>query len=131
MVDTCVLLDLVTVDPQWFDWSARAVAHAAEQGRLIINPIIYAELSVSFTDIEAMEEILEPMFFDYRPIPREAAFLTGKVFANYRRRGGSKLMPLPDFFIGAHACVESLSLLTRDPQRFRTNFPKLKLICPA
>ncbi len=130
MVDTCVLLDLVTEDRQWFDWSARAVTQAAERGRLIINPIIYAELSVGFTDIERLDAILDPTFFEYRPIPREAAFLAGKVFASYRRRGGSKALPLPDFFIGAHAGVESLPLLTRDPQRFRTCFPKLKLVCP-
>ena len=130
MVDTCVLLDIVTQDPQWLDWSAAAIQEAADAGPLVINPIIYAELSIGFETIEALQTLLSRDIFEYRPIPCEAAFLAGKCFLMYRRRGGEKTRPLPDFLIGAHAAVESLPLITRDTQRFRTYFPRLELICP-
>ncbi|NLF17457.1 MAG: type II toxin-antitoxin system VapC family toxin [Lentisphaerae bacterium] len=130
MVDTCVLLDVITEDATWFTWSEAMVRRAAEEGTLVINPVIYAELSVGFARIEDMEDLLTPDLFDYRPIPREAAFLAGKSFLEYRRRGGVRAFPLPDFFIGAHASVEDLPLVTRDAGRFKTYFPRLTLICP-
>ncbi|MEX0777726.1 MAG: type II toxin-antitoxin system VapC family toxin [Phycisphaeraceae bacterium] len=131
MVDTCVLLDVATQDPKWFEWSSGALAEAADRGRLIINAVIYAELSVGFARIETLQQILDPQVFDYRPIPREAAFLAGKAFARYRGQSGAKTRPLPDFFIGAHASIESLPLLTRDVKRFTTYFPQLQIIRPS
>lgn len=130
MVDTCVLLDVVTEDPEWFGWSAGVLQQAADDGPLVINSVIYSELSVGFDRIEDVESLLYPEIFEYRAIPREAAFLAGKCFLEYRRRGGVKAIPLPDFFIGAHASVASLPLVTRDASRFRTYFPRLTLICP-
>jgi predicted nucleic acid-binding protein len=130
MVDTCVLLDVITEDATWFEWSAAALRQAADVAMLAINPVIYSELSVGFARIEELELLLSPDVCEYRPIPREAAFLAGKSFLEYRRRGGRKELPLPDFFIGAHASVESLPLITRDTKRFTTYFPRLKLICP-
>jgi predicted nucleic acid-binding protein len=97
---------------------------------LIVNPIVYAEVSVRFGRIEELEAVLSPDVFEYRPVPREAAFLAGKCFLRYRRAGGSKEMPLPDFFIGAHAAVEGLAILTRDCARFQTYFPSVQLISP-
>jgi hypothetical protein len=131
MVDTCVLLDVVTEDRRWFDWSSRTLSEAADQGQMVINPVIYAELSAGFETIEEVESLLVPSIFQYRPIPREAAFLAAKSFLAYRRRGGTKTMPLPDFFIGAHASIESLPLITRDVRRFTTYFPRLDLISPS
>ncbi len=130
MVDTCVLLDVVTEDRNWFEWSAGALQEAGDNAMLVVNPVIYSELSVGFARIEDLEALLSPDLFDYRPIPREAAFLAGKSFLEYHRRGGAKALPLPDFFIGAHASVESLPLITRDASRFMTHFPRLKLIRP-
>jgi predicted nucleic acid-binding protein len=130
LVDSCVLLDLFTEDPMWFEWSASVLEQQADRGSLIINPIIYAEASVRFERIEELEAVLSPDVFEYRPLPREAAFLAGKCFLRYRRGGGAKAMPLPDFFIGAHAAVEGLAILTRDTGRFKTYFPSVELICP-
>jgi predicted nucleic acid-binding protein len=129
-VDSCVLLDIFTEDPEWFDWSAAALQKVADDGPLVINPVVYAEISVRFERIEELEATLDKAAFDYRTIPREAAFLAGKIFLRYRRAGGKKMLPLPDFLIGAHAAVERLPLLTRDVRRFRTNFPTLRLISP-
>lgn len=130
MVDTCVMLDVLTEDARWFAWSSQAMSDAADRGWLVINSVIYAELSVGFNRIETLEEVLNAQVFDYQAIPREAAFLAGKAYASYRARGGRKSLPLPDFFIGAHASVLSIPLLTRDTRRFATYFPKLKLITP-
>lgn len=129
-VDSCVLLDIFTEDPRWFTWSATALAHAADSGPLVINAVVHAEISVRFDRIEELEATLAARSFDLRPVPREAAFLAGKIFLKYRRAGGRKVAPLPDFLIGAHAAVERLPLLTRDERRFRTNFPLLRLISP-
>lgn len=129
-IDSCVLLDVFTADPKWGDWSAKALEEAAEAGPLVINPVVYAEISVRFERIEELDEALAGDAFEHHPIPREAAFLAGKVFLRYRRAGGHKVAPLPDFLIGAHAAVERLPLLTRDARRFRTNFPTLRLITP-
>jgi predicted nucleic acid-binding protein len=130
LLDTCVLLDVFTEDPRWFDWSAGTLADWSDRGSLVINPVIYAEVSVRFERIEALEQALSADVFEYRPIPREAAFLAGKCFLQYRRRGGRKAMPLPDFFIGAHAAVERLPLVTRDAQRFADYFPSVELVTP-
>jgi predicted nucleic acid-binding protein len=130
MVDSCVYLDVFTRDERWFEWSYRKLAGAANTGKIVVNPVIYAEISVRFAKIEPLETYLTPDIFEYRPIPREAAFLAGKCFMKYRGRGGLKSAPLPDFFIGAHAAIEKLPLITRDPKRFREHFPSLRLIQP-
>jgi len=131
LVDANVLLDVVTDDPRWGDWSASMLARYAESGMLVINPIIYAEVSVGFERIEELDEVLPVDSFRRDPLPWEAAFLAGKCFLSYRRRGGSRRSPLPDFYIGAHAAIAGLPLLTRDPRRYRTYFPHLSLIAPA
>jgi predicted nucleic acid-binding protein len=131
LVDSNVILDVMTEDPIWMDWSSKALSKAADEGRLVINPVIYAEVSVRYTRIEALELAFASGLFDREPLPFEAAFLAGKVFLNYRHRGGTQPSTLPDFFIGAHAAVAGYGLLTRDSRRFRTYFPKLSIIGPA
>jgi predicted nucleic acid-binding protein len=130
LVDSNVILDILTEDKKWFSWSSQALARWAEQNVLVINPIIYAEISIRFDRIEELEETLSPSYFRRDPLPWEAAFLAGKSFLTYRRRGGSRRSTLPDFFIGAHAAVAGMPLLTRDTSRYRTYFSKLKLIAP-
>lgn len=130
LVDSNVLLDLLEIDENWFDWSSSSLRKAADRSILIINPVIYAEVSVGFNKIEELEAALGQETFLRRQIPWEAAFLAGKCFIRYRKLGGTRRSPLPDFFIGAHAAVEGLTLLTRDASRYRTYFPSLKLICP-
>ena len=130
LVDSNVILDIVTEDKKWFLWSSQALAKYAETHTLVINPIIYAEVSVGFDRIEDVEEVLPSAFFRRDPIPWEAAFLAAKCFLAYRRRRGKKSSTLPDFFIGAHAAVVGIPLLTRDIARYRTYFPKLKIITP-
>lgn len=130
LVDTNVLLDVFTEDPVWFDWSAEALANHAENSVLVINPIIYAEASVRFDRIEDLEEALPADRFEREPLPWEAAFLAGKSYFVYRKRGGERRSPLPDFYIGAHAAVRGMALLTRDAPRYRTYFPALQLIAP-
>jgi len=130
MVDSCVFLDVFSKDPRWFEWSSRALAGAANAGSIVLNSAIYAEISIQFDRIEELESLLPPDVFEYHAVPREAAFLAGKCFMKYRRRGGKKSRPLPDFLIGAHASVAGLPLITRDTKRLRDYFPKLQLICP-
>lgn len=130
LVDSNVLLDVLEEDARWYEWSSTLLQKAADSGSLIINPIIYAEISVGFHRIEELEKVLPSDFFQRMPIPWEAAFLVGKCFIRYRKLGGTKSSPLPDFFIGAHAAVSGLTLLTRDAARYRTYFPSLKLITP-
>lgn len=130
MVDSCVLLDIFTEDRVWFEWSSKALDIAAAIGPLIINPIVYAEISVRFEQIEELENALPSGLIEFCPIPREAAFLAGKCFMQYRRQGGTRTSPLPDFFIGAHAAVENIPLITRDADRFRSYFPNVELIHP-
>ncbi len=130
LVDSSVLLDILTEDRHWYSWSAGAMARCADEAALAINPIIYAEVSIRFARIEELEEALAPHIFGRLALPWEAAFLAGKCFVEYRRRGGRKESPLPDFYIGAHAAVSGLSLLSRDVTRYRTYFPKLHLIAP-
>jgi hypothetical protein len=131
LVDSNVILDIVTEDKKWFLWSSQALANYAETHTLVINPIIYAEVSVGFDRIEDVEEVLPSAFFRRDPIPWEAAFLAAKCFLAYRRRRGKKSSTLPDFFIGAHAAVVGIPLLTRDIARYRTYFQKLKIITPG
>lgn len=130
LVDSNVLLDILQEDARWFDWSARQLTLCAEQSELVINPLIYAEVSIGFDTIEALEDALPPSYMRREPLPWEAAFLAGKCFLRYRRQGGTRRSPLPNFFIGAHASVSNMSLLTRDAARYRTYFPKLTLIAP-
>ncbi len=130
MVDSNVLLDVLTEDPVWFEWSSRMLAGHAETVILVINPVIYAEISVNFAHVREVDAVLSDTHLQYRHIPPLAAFLAGKAFNAYRQKGGTKLSTLPDFFIGAHAAVEGMKLLTRDAGRYRTYFPRLALICP-
>lgn len=130
LVDTNVLLDVVSDDPIWADWSQRQMEAASLVQQLAVNSVIYAELSFGFTRIEEVDAVLADARIRLIDIPREALFLAGKAFRLYRRRGGLKTGVLPDFFIGAHAAVEQLPLLTRDPMRFRAHFPTVRLIAP-
>lgn len=130
LVDSNVLLDILTRDPVWEDWSTDALADAAEAGPLFINPIVYSEVSVRFTTVETLEDALPAQDYRREPIPWAAAFLAGKVFLDYRRNKGTKSTALPDFFIGAHAAIAGLDLLTRDVGRYRTYFPTVALIAP-
>ena len=130
LVDTNVILDVVEDDPDWANWSQTRLDAAALQYTLLINSVIYAELSIAYLRIEELEAMLSTGGFRMEPIPREALFLAGKVFRQYRNRGGSKTGVLPDFFIGAHAAVAGIPLLTRDPRRYRSYFPGLDIIHP-
>jgi predicted nucleic acid-binding protein len=130
LVDSSVLLDVLTEDRRWSAWSAEALAKCADRDLLAINPIIYAEVSIGFERIERLEEALPAATFHRLALPWEAAFLAGKCFMAYRKRGGARSSPLPDFCIGAHASVSGLTLLTRDAARYRTYFPKLHIVAP-
>jgi len=130
LVDSNVILDVATESAEWSEWSARALARAADESILVINPIVFAEVSVGFDRVEDLEMALPPDLYRRDPLPYEAAFLAGKSFLAYRRRGGSRPVPLPDFYIGAHALVAGHHLLTRDARRYRTYFPRLALIAP-
>jgi predicted nucleic acid-binding protein len=130
LVDSNVILDLLTEDPEWLEWSAAALATQADAGPLVVNPLIYAEVAVRFDRIEDLEAALPEEYFRRQPLPWEAAFLAGRSFVRYRRRGGQRRSPLPDFYIGAHALVGGLTLLTRDPRRYRTCFPALRIVAP-
>ena len=130
MVDSNVLLDLMTEDARWYSWSAEGVERAADRFRLVINPVNYAEVSIRYSRIEDLEAALPKAMLDREAIPYQAAFLAGKCFLAYRQRGGTKQSPLSDFFIGAHAAVAGYRLLTRDAARYRSYFPRLSLIAP-
>jgi predicted nucleic acid-binding protein len=130
LVDSNVILDVVTEDPKWLNWSADALERCGESRVLLINPLVYAEVSVGFERIEELDEVLAPDHFRREPLPWEAGFLAGKVFLEYGRAGGSRRSPLPDFYIGAHAAVLGYTLLTRDARRYRSYFPRLDLIAP-
>lgn len=130
LVDSNVILDVFTQDPRWFDRSAAVLARMAGDHELIVNPIVYAEVAVGFERIEELDAALPGESFRREPLPWEAAFLAGKCFVRYRRAGGSRRAPLPDFYIGAHAAVRGIPLLTRDAARYRTYFPRLELILP-
>ena len=130
LVDSNVILDVVTDDPVWSDWSAGMLERAANDSILVINPLIYAEVSVGLQTLEELDEILPAAVFRRDLLPYDAAFLAGKAFRAYRRRGGRKSAPLPDFYIGAHAAVAGLRLLTRDARRYRTYFPTIAILSP-
>lgn len=131
LVDSNVILDVATNDPAWGEWSAEALARAADESVLVINPIVFAEVSIGFDRVEELEAALPPEFYRREALPYEAAFLAGRSFLAYRRRGGRRGTPLPDFYIGAHAAVAGHRLLTRDARRYRTYFPRLVLISPS
>ncbi len=130
LVDSNILLDVLTNDPHWFERSAATLARLGADHELVINPIVYAEVSVGFDRIEDLDAALPDEFFRREALPWEAAFLAGKCFVKYRRAGGARRAPLPDFYIGAHAAVRGMPLLTRDTGRYRTYFPKLELVVP-
>lgn len=130
LVDSNVLLDVITRDPIWESWAAQAIADAGEQHLLVINPVIYSEVSAGFDRIEDLDEAVPAEDFRRDSLPWEAAFLAGQAFRDYRRRGGPKGSPLPDLYIGAHAAVGGMFLSTRDVARYRTYFPRLRLIAP-
>ena len=130
LVDTNVLVDVLQDDPQWANWSIGQLRAQSTIHQLTINPIIYAEISLSFSTLEGLDNAVSTLALELREIPRPALFLAAKAFVQYRRRGGSKQQVLPDIFIGAHAAVEGWPLLTRDASRFRTYFPTLEVIAP-
>jgi predicted nucleic acid-binding protein len=131
LADTNVLLDVFEDDPRWASWSQEQLESATLANQLMIDAVIYAELSVAFTRIEELEEVIAQAALSVESIPREALFLAGKAFLDYRRRRGGKDGVLPDFFIGAHAAVAGCALLTRDVGRYRTYFPSVQLISPS
>jgi predicted nucleic acid-binding protein len=130
LVDSNVIIDYLDPNTEWANWSAAMLAEAADHGAVAINPIIYAEVSIVYPAVEDVEDALPLDYFIRASLPWEAAFLAGKCFERYRRRGGTKRSPLPDFYIGAHAAVAGMTLLTRNARRYRTYFPKLTIIAP-
>jgi hypothetical protein len=130
LVDTNVLVDVLENDPEWADWSVAQLRAQAQIHRLVINPIIYAELSLTFSTVEALDDLLAAMQIPVQEIPKPALFLAGKAFVQYRRQGGTKSNVLADFFIGAHAAVAGLAVLTRDVRRYASYFPTVRLISP-
>jgi len=131
LVDANVLIDVFTDDPDWQSWSAAQLAAAAEREDLAINPIVFAELAAGFERETQLRRALEPWPLTRLALPYEAAFKAGQAFLRYRREGGARRSPLPDFYIGAHAEVARLTLLTRDAERYRRYFPKVKLLAPS
>lgn len=131
LVDSNILIDIATDDPVWSTWSADALARSGQEAQLIINPLIYAEVSISHSSVETLDALLPHDLFAREPLPWAAAFLAGKAYLAYRRRGGERASPLPDFYIGAHAAVCGYRLLTRDRSRYETYFPKVQLVAPG
>jgi predicted nucleic acid-binding protein len=130
LIDSCVLLDVITADKHWADWSAAHIAAAIDQGRAVINPIIYAEVSVGYETVEELDDLLPAADYQREPLPYLAGFAAGKAFLRYRRGGGQKRSPMPDFYIGAHAAIAGYRLLTRDAGRYRTYFPTIDITAP-
>lgn len=130
LVDTCVLLDVVQDDPHWADWSQAQLEQAGERGGLVVNPVVYAEFSVWYDDMDVFEKALTEFGLGFEPLPREALFLAGKAFRQYRASRGTRTSVLADFFIGAHAAVREMPILTRDITRFRHYFPSVALLAP-
>jgi len=130
LVDTNVLLDIATDDPRWLVWSLHQLDAAAARGRVVINAVVYAEFSIGYVRIEDVDRVLTDVGIDFADLPKPALFLAGKVFQRYRAQGGKRTGVLPDFFIGAHAAVARIPLLTRDPKPYRSYFPELELIAP-
>ncbi len=131
LVDSSVLLDVFSNDPVWLEWSLDQLDKAYAEGTVFLDPVVYSEISIRFSRIEELEAALKEGGFVWSEIPREALFLAGKVYLSYKKAGGQRTSPLPDFFIGAHAAVSGLVLLTRDPERVHRFFPKLRLVCPT
>ena len=131
LVDTNVLLDVLTADPTWASWSETMLARALDDGEVVIDPIVYAEVSVGLSRIEDLDDALPPALFVRDELPWTAGFLAGRAYRDYRRRGGTRTAPLPDFYIGAHAAVAGMRLLTRDRARYTTYFPTVDVIAPA
>ena len=131
LFDTNVLLDIATADPVWLPWSEQEFRDAAAQGPILINPIIYAELAPAFATATDLSRWLDPVIFRRLPLPYAAGWVAAQAFLRYRRSGGAKTLPLPDFYIGAHAEVEGHTLVTRDAARYRTYFPSVPLIAPS
>jgi predicted nucleic acid-binding protein len=130
LIDANVLLDIATADATWMTWSQEQLRSAAGRGAVFINPIIYAELAPAFANAGDLDRWLDPGIFRRSPLPYEAGWLAAQAFLKYRRAGGARSAPLPDFYIGAHAQVEKLTLITRDAARYRTYFPGVVLIAP-
>lgn len=130
LVDSNVIIDIVSDDSDWLDWSAAMLSQAAERGALVINPLIYAEVSCAFDRIEDLDDAIPQQYFQREALPWAAGFLAAQAFLRYRRRGGARRSPLPDFYIGAHAALAGHALLTRDARRYKAYFPKLKIIAP-
>jgi predicted nucleic acid-binding protein len=131
LVDSNVLIDVLEPEQSWQAWSSAQLAVLVNRAALVINPIIYSEVSIAFDTLEALDEVLPDDLFRRDPLPWEAAFLAGKCFVRYRRSGGKRTSPLPDFYVGAHAAIQGMTLLTRDASRYRAYFPHLQLIAPA
>lgn len=130
LVDSNVLVDLLTDDPVWANWSTDAFSACMEYGRLVIDTTVYAELAVRYDTIEMLEQMIDSAGLEREHVPWSAAYLAGKAFVHYRKSGGARRSPLPDFYIGAHAAVAGMQLLTRDASRYRTYFPTVELIAP-
>ena len=130
LVDSNVLIDLFDQDSEWHDWSGAMLTQCASRGSLVINPIVFAEVCAGFDSLDDVEAALPEVYVRREPLPWQAAFLAGRAFVQYRRRGGTTRSPLPDFYIGAHAAVAGHTLLTRDARRYRFYFPKLRIIAP-
>jgi len=131
LVDTNILLDIATRNSEWSRWSIQQLEAATLRGPLVVNDVIYAEVSTRYRTIEELDRMLSTTRIAVEPIPRAALFLAGKAFLRYRKRGGSRTGVLPDFFIGAHAVVLKCILLTRDPRRYQSYFPTLELRSPS
>ena len=129
ILDSNLILDIATDDPVWGAWSDAQITRYQKDG-LLINPVIYAELCAGAESVHEVDLLIEPLGLEFQELPREALFLAAKAFLQYRRNGGTKVLPLPDFFIGAHAQSLGVSIITRDPSRYQTYFPKVKLIKP-
>lgn len=131
LVDTNVLVDVLQDDPEWADWSLQQLRAQSQVHELAINPVIYAELSLNFASVAALDAAVDGLDLRFRDLPRPALFLAGKAFVKYRRAGGLKANVLADFFIGAHAAVMGWAIITRDPRRYRKYFPRVTLVSPA
>lgn len=131
LIDSNVILDVATEDPDWFEWSARALSTAVRTAPVMINPLIYAEVSANYDTIEELDAALPENVFRRAPLPYQAGFVAARAFLAYRSRGGERRSPLPDFYIGAHAAVDRLTLVTRDARPYRTYFPTVELLTPT
>lgn len=130
LIDSCILLDVLTDDPQWADISQSLLDQHSQEDNLLINPIIYTEISIGYAKSTDLEKVMKIMSLTWEELPRESLFLTGKIFLSYRKNRGNKIRPMPDFYIGAHAQVAQHTIITRDIARYHTYFPDVKLVTP-